>query len=102
MKYSGRHLDRSMHVGLLDAENNLPGNSDPVEQVVDKTHVVDESVDVAGAQHHHGGDQLKKKKSQKERRLSHCFPTQLGQIAASRLLRLTVNSKAGMGVQRLM
>lgn len=35
------HLDRSVHVGLFDAEHNLPCNSNPVEQVVDETHVVD-------------------------------------------------------------
>lgn len=88
-----------MHVGLFEAENNLPGNSDPVEQVVDETHIVDEGVDVTGAEHHQGGDQLKKKK--KKCQLSKSFRTPSDQIAASRLVGLTVNSKAGMGVQRV-
>lgn len=51
-----------MHVGLFDAENNLPGNSNTIEQVVDEAHIVDEGVDVTSAKHQHGGDQLKKKK----------------------------------------
>lgn len=51
-----------MHVGLFDAENNLPGNSDTVEQVVDEAHIVDEGVDVTSAEHQQGGDQLEKKK----------------------------------------
>lgn len=86
-----------MHVGLFDAENNLPGNGDPVEHVVDETHVVDEGVDVTSAEHHQGGDDLKKKS-----KLSNGFHTLSGQIAATRLVRLTVNSKAGIGVQRVM
>lgn len=40
-----------MDVGLFNAQDNLPGNSDPVEQVVDEAHVVDERVHVARAQH---------------------------------------------------
>lgn len=67
MKCCSLHLDRSMHVGLFDTENNLPSNSDPVEQVVDETNIVDEGVDVAGAQHHQGGDQLKIKKIKSQR-----------------------------------
>lgn len=64
-----------MHVGLFDAENNLPGNSDPVEQVVDETYVVDEGVDVAGAQHHQGGNQLKWINEKKWKKKKTCFPT---------------------------
>lgn len=86
-----------MHVGFFDAENNLPGDSDPVEHVVDETHIVDEGVDVTRAEHQQRGDQLGNKKSQ----LCICFHTPSGQMAARRLVRLTVNIKAGMGVQRV-
>lgn len=48
-----------MQVGLLDAQHNLPGDGDAVEEVVDETHVVYERVNVTGAQHQQSGDQLK-------------------------------------------
>lgn len=54
------HLDWSVHVGLFNAQDNLPGNSDPVEQVVDEAHVVDERVHVAGAEHEQGGQALRR------------------------------------------
>lgn len=47
-----------MHVGLFDSQDNLPGDSDSIEEVVDKAHVVDERVHVAGAQHEQGGQTL--------------------------------------------
>ena len=52
------HLDWPMHVWLFEAQDDLPGNSDPVEEVVDEAHVVDESVHVTGAQHEQGGQAL--------------------------------------------
>lgn len=48
-------LDWSVHVWLFDTQDNLPGNSNSIEEVVDEAHVVDESVHVAGAQHKQGG-----------------------------------------------
>lgn len=50
------YLDRSMQVGLFDAQHNLPGDSDPIEEVVDETHVVYEGVNVTGAQHQQSGN----------------------------------------------
>ena len=47
-----------MHVGLFNAQHNLPGDSDSIEEVVDEAHVVDEGVHVAGAQHEQGGQAL--------------------------------------------
>lgn len=47
-----------MHVGLFDAQDNLPGDSDAIEEVVDEAHVVYHGVDVTGAQHQQRGDQL--------------------------------------------
>lgn len=52
------YLDGSIHVRLFDAQHNLPGDSDTIEEVVDKSHVVYEGVNVAGAQHQQSGDQL--------------------------------------------
>lgn len=52
------YLDGSIHVGLFDAQHNLPGDSDAIEEVVDETHVVYEGVNVTGAQHQQSGDQL--------------------------------------------
>lgn len=48
-----------MHVGLFNTQDNLPSNSDSIEEVVDEAHVVDEGVHVAGAQHKQGGQALK-------------------------------------------
>lgn len=47
-----------MHVRLFEAQHNLPGNSDAIEEVVDETHIVYEGVNVTGAQHEQSGDQL--------------------------------------------
>lgn len=54
------YLDWLIHVGLFNAQDNLPGNSDPVEQVVDEAHVVDERVHVAGAEHQQRGQALQR------------------------------------------
>lgn len=54
------HLDWSVYVGLFKTQDNLPGNSDSVEQVVDKAHVVDERVHVAGAEHEQRGQALRR------------------------------------------
>lgn len=53
------NLDGTGHVGLLPAKNYLSSNCDPVEEVVDEAHVVDECVHVAGDQHQQGGDALR-------------------------------------------
>ncbi len=55
-----------MHVRLFNTQDNLPGDSDSVEEVVDEAHIVDESVHVAGAQHKQGGQALR---NEKERRV---------------------------------
>lgn len=52
------YLDGPIHVGLFDAQHNLPGDSDAIEEVVDETHIVYEGVNVTGAQHQQSGDQL--------------------------------------------
>lgn len=51
-----------MHVGLFNTQNNLPGDSNSVEEVVDEAHVVDEGVHVTGAQHKEGGQALRNEK----------------------------------------
>lgn len=51
-----------MHVGLFNTQDNLPSNSDSIEEVVDEAHVVDEGVHVAGAQHKQRGQALKNEK----------------------------------------
>lgn len=51
-----------MHVGLLEAQDNLPGDGDSIEEVVDEAHIVDEGVHVAGAQHEQGGEALRNEK----------------------------------------
>lgn len=48
-----------MHVGLFNTQDNLPGNCDSIEEVVDEAHVVDEGVHVAGAEHEQGGQALR-------------------------------------------
>lgn len=35
------YLDWSMYVWFFDAKHNLPGNSDPIKQVVDEANIVD-------------------------------------------------------------
>ena len=52
------YLDWSIHVGLFDAQNNLPSDSDAIEEVVDETDIVYEGVNVTGAQHQQSGNQL--------------------------------------------
>lgn len=52
------YLDGSMHAGLLNAQHNQSRDSDAVKEVVDEAHVVNEGVNVAGAQHQQGGDEL--------------------------------------------
>lgn len=51
-----------MHIWLFITQDNLPGDSDSIEEVVDESHVVDESVHVAGAQHQQGRQALRSKK----------------------------------------
>lgn len=84
-----------MHVGLSDTQDDLPGDSDSVEEVVDEAHVVDEGVHVTGAQHEQGGQALGRKagrRSLRRRRDGEGVPRW------EKLL--TVKSRAGMGVQR--
>lgn len=52
------HLDGTGNVRLLPAKNYLSSNCDPIEEVVDEAHIVDECVYVAGDQHQQGGDAL--------------------------------------------
>lgn len=62
------HLDWPVQVGLFNTQDNLPGNSHSVEEVVDEAHVVDESVHVAGAQHQQGGEALAGEKKRRVKR----------------------------------
>lgn len=65
------HLDGSIHVGLSDAQHNLPGDGDAVEEIVDESHVVYEGVNVTGAQHQQSGDQLNAaRQSYQDRRIT--------------------------------
>ncbi len=89
-----------MQVGLFDAQHNLPSYSHAVEEVVDEPNIVYEGVNVTGAQHQQSGDQLNVMRGEEvfifgqgedRRHTSRCV-----------FVRLTVNSKAGMGVQRVM
>lgn len=82
-----------MDVWLFDAQHNLPGDSDAIKKVVDKTHIVYEGVNVTGAQHEQSGDQLK------ESTMSSFLHSKARQCVC--VLALTVNSKAGIGVQRV-
>lgn len=52
------YFDWPMHIWTLDAQHNLPSNGDPIEEVVDEAHVVDERVNVTGAEHEECGDAL--------------------------------------------
>lgn len=54
-----------MHVGLFNTQDNLPGDSDSIEEVVDEAHIVDEGVHVTGAQHEQGGQALREKKERR-------------------------------------
>lgn len=45
------YFDWPIYVWFSDAKHNLPGNSDPIKQVVDEANVVDEGVYVADTQH---------------------------------------------------
>lgn len=81
-----------MHVGLFNAQDDLPGDGDPVEQVVDEAHVVDERVHVAGAEHEQRGQALMEEDGGQR---------QVPRVAMETAASLTVKSKAGMGVQRL-
>lgn len=53
------HLDWPVHVGLFNAQNNLPGDGNSIEEVVDEAHVVNESVHITGAQHKQRGQALR-------------------------------------------
>lgn len=90
-----------MHVGLFESQHDLPGDSDAIEEVVDKPDVVDESVHVTGAEHEQRGETL-----EEEREWEFLCVQVLLEIteivfreACAR--ELTVKSRAGMGVQRL-
>lgn len=92
------HLDWSVHIRLLNTQDNLPGNSDSVEQVVDEAHVVDERVHVAGAEHEQRGQALRRNgggATTVSNRKSGV------EVTVETAVSLTVKSKAGMGVQRL-
>lgn len=86
-----------MNVGLFNAKDNLPGNSDPVEQVVDEAHVVDERVHVARAEHEQRGQALRGNGGG-----TAVSGRKSGGVAMEMTLSLTVKSNAGMGVQRFM
>lgn len=45
------HLDWPVHVGLFNSQDDLPGDSDSIKQVIDEAHIIDEDVHVSGAQH---------------------------------------------------
>lgn len=96
------YLNGSIHVGLFDAQHNLPGDSDAIEEVVDETHVVYEGVNITGAQHQQSGDQLKVVRGG-TLLLLHKVMTKGTQKDKKQMfmLGLTVNSKAGIGVQFL-
>lgn len=82
-----------MHSGLLDAQHNQSRYSDAIKEVVDEPHVVNEGVNVAGAQHQQSGDELQDTKGAT---LVTGAVDKRGVVPG-----LTVNIKAGMGVQRL-
>lgn len=63
------HLNWPVHVRLLDTQDNLPGNSHSIEEVVDESHVVDEGVHVAGAQHEQCRKALRTKKVTQRQKL---------------------------------
>lgn len=52
------HLDGAGDVRLLPAKDYLSRNCNPVEEVVDEAHVVDECVHVTGDQHQQRGETL--------------------------------------------
>lgn len=99
------YLDGSIHVGLFDAQHDLPGDSDAIDNVVDETHVVYEGVNVTGAQHQQSGDQLNVVREDKVIISGHSVRTRGPDMEDKNvvvfLFRLTVKSKAGIGVQRL-
>lgn len=99
------YLDGSIHVGLFDAQHNLPGDSDAIEKVVDETHVVYEGVNVTGAQHQQSGEQLNVVRGDKiiisDRTVRTRGSDTEDKNVVVVLFGLTVNSKAGIGVQRV-
>lgn len=92
------HLDWPMQVGLSDAQDNLPGDSDAIEEVINETHVVYEGVNVTGAQHQQSGDQLDVGRRENVNQTAQRTPCRFVFV---RQTGLTVNTKAGMGVQRV-
>lgn len=88
-----------MQIRLFDAQHNLPSNSDTIEEVVDETHIIYEGVNVTGAQHQQSGNQLNVARRCKMREDRGSRDNK--QTALTLSLRLTVKSKAGIGVQRL-
>lgn len=95
-----RYLDGSLQAGLLNAQHNQSRHSDAVKEVVDEAHIVDEGINVAGAQHQQSGGELQYMWT---KRVTHISQDR-GQEPWTKLsLRpgLTVTIKAGMGVQRV-
>lgn len=100
-----------MDVGLFNTQDNLPGNSDSIEEVVNEAHIIDESVHVTGAEHEQGGQALRNEKDamvnkMKVERFSAAaslkeFLKEKETEVRLKYAVLTVKSKAGMGVQRL-
>lgn len=62
MHFCKTHLNWPVHVRLSKPQDNLPGNSHSIEEVVDESHVVDKSVHVAGTQHEQRRKALRSKK----------------------------------------
>lgn len=96
-----------MHVGLFDSQDNLPGDSDAIEEVVDETNVVDQRVHVTGAQHEQRGQALGDEEGtdgQRQQVVIVCGSVVIYQeveVCNGAGVVLTVKSRAGMGVQRL-
>lgn len=60
------HLDGAGDVRLLPAKDYLSRNCNPIEEVVDEAHVVDECVHVTGDQHQQRGETLGRRERRKE------------------------------------
>ena len=59
---------------MPNAQDNLPGDGNSIEEVVDEAHIVDESVHVTGAQHEQGGQTLREEKERRVReRICQCL-----------------------------
>ena len=47
-----------MHAGLLNAQHNQSRYSDAIKEVVDEPHIVNEGINVTGAQYQQSRDEL--------------------------------------------